>query len=633
MNWKNKKVFISGGAGVIGRELVHKLHAQGAVLYEGDLKAIPADFPKDALYRQGDLNEITQEEIAWFAPEYFIHLAATFERSTESYEFWPENFRHNVRLSNYLMTLMKDLPSLKKVVYASSYLIYSPELYSFQMPQQAGFRLNETHPIYPRNMIGCAKLLHEIELRFINDYKSSQYKSISVRIFRGYGRGSKDVISRWVRDLLQGKKIDLYAKEGMFDYIYGRDTAEGLLRLAASEEAEGIVNLGTGRSRRVSDVVAILGKHFRDMQVQEHPSDLLFEASECDTTLFRQYTGWLPEYDLEQSIPEIIEYERAGLNQAESVKIGNVLVTSISKKVPLLKAVKKAAQKISGEIKVFGGDLSPEVIGAYFVDEFYAMKRIADTDIEDVITYCREKNITLIIPTRDGELAFWAQHADRLFAEGITVNVSSAEAVDTCIDKMKFAEVCRQKNIPAIPTYAEPEGENRTWVVKERFGAGSEKLKLNATAAEAKEFATNLSDAIFQPFIKGTEYSVDSYVSKAGELKGLVIRKRSLVVNGESQITEIEYNSGLEQLFADIIRTLNLRGPLVLQALVNDKGVHVIECNPRFGGATTLSVHHGLDIFYWSILEANGTDISPYPFVRIKGIKKQIRFNEDLLVG
>lgn len=109
---KGKRVFISGGNGVIGKELVSKLHKQGAIIFVGDLKPRPLEMPLDILYRQGDLNYITKQEIEEFAPEYFIHLAATFERSVETYEFWDENHWHNVRLSTYLMTQIKDLPSL-----------------------------------------------------------------------------------------------------------------------------------------------------------------------------------------------------------------------------------------------------------------------------------------------------------------------------------------------------------------------------------------------------------------------------------------------------------------------------------------------------------------------------------------
>jgi len=160
MRLKGRRIFISGGNGVIGNTLIEKLHNEGAILYVGDLKPRPLNWPKDILYRQGDLNYLSIDEISDFAPEYFFHLAATFERSTETYEFWAENYRHNVRLSNHLMTVMKDLPSLKKVIFASSYLIYDPALYNFKEPAEKAFRLKKTDPIYPRKFNGVAKLSH-----------------------------------------------------------------------------------------------------------------------------------------------------------------------------------------------------------------------------------------------------------------------------------------------------------------------------------------------------------------------------------------------------------------------------------------------------------------------------------------
>src|SRR5690606_35695036 len=102
-----------------------------------------------------------------FAPEFVFHLAATFERSTETPEFWDENDRHNVRLSHHLMGLVKQVSSVRKVVFASSYLIYNPDLYTFDAPAETPVTLKEEDPIHPRNLCGAAKLLHEIELQFL----------------------------------------------------------------------------------------------------------------------------------------------------------------------------------------------------------------------------------------------------------------------------------------------------------------------------------------------------------------------------------------------------------------------------------------------------------------------------------
>ena len=122
---QNKNVFISGGAGVIGRELVSKLYKMGANIFVGDLEDRPVEFPDSVKYRKGDLNYITKEELDAFSPEIFFHLAATFERSEETYAHWEENFWHNIRLSNYLMTLMREISSLKRGYSTPSILVVS----------------------------------------------------------------------------------------------------------------------------------------------------------------------------------------------------------------------------------------------------------------------------------------------------------------------------------------------------------------------------------------------------------------------------------------------------------------------------------------------------------------------------
>ena len=55
---KNKKIFISGGAGVIGLELVQILVKCGAIVMVGDLKPRPSCFSNKVIYIQGDLNLI-----------------------------------------------------------------------------------------------------------------------------------------------------------------------------------------------------------------------------------------------------------------------------------------------------------------------------------------------------------------------------------------------------------------------------------------------------------------------------------------------------------------------------------------------------------------------------------------------
>ncbi|GAB3578253.1 NAD-dependent epimerase/dehydratase family protein [Hymenobacter daeguensis] len=645
-----KRIFISGAAGVIGQEMVRRLAALPADIQvlAGDLKPRPADFPDRFQYRQGDLNFLTEPEIAAFAPDLFIHLAATFERSTETYGFWEENFRHNVQLSHHLMTVQKDLPSLRRVVFASSYLIYDPALYTFaEVPAQPR-SLRETDPILPRNLTGMAKLAHEIELRFLDTFRAAQFSTVAPRIYRGYGRNGRDITSRWVRMLLAGEEITVYGAESFFDYLYAADTAEGLLRLAAAEAVTGLVNLGTGRARRVAEVVDVLRQNFPQMRAKYVASDIPFEASQADMALWSSQIDWLPPTTLEVAIPEIIAFERARQGAGAAAETagtqgpGHILISSVSAKVPLVQAVQNAARRFGPGLKVLGGDLNPQALAFHYTDGHWVMPLTIDDHLPDIIRHCQAENITRIIPTRDGELAFWARHRATLAQAGIAVLVSEPAAVHRCLDKVEFATFGRLAALPVIPTSLrldalatdrEPLPANAAFVVKERYGAGSLSLGLNLPEAAALAHSYELQEPVFQRFIQGPEISVDGYVDRAGRVHGQVARTRDLVVRGESQITTTLDVPDVLARLTPAIEKLGLYGPFVLQAILSeDGGLHIIECNCRFGGASTLGIAAGVDSFFWFLQEAAGAELRQFPFRPAPGRLRQIRAAADVVV-
>lgn len=630
-----KRIFISGGAGVIGSELVPLLHDAGAVVLVGDLKPRPESWPNTVLYRQGDLNGLSGDELRAFAPEVFIHLAATFERSTEAYGFWEENFRHNVLLSHHLITLHKDLESLRRVVFASSYLVYDPELYNFAEPPSRARKLVEHDAISPRNLTGMAKLAHEGELRFLDSFQKERFSSVAARIFRGYGKGSKCVISRWIRALLRNEPIHVYRPEGMFDYIYAGETARGLMKLVEHSDITGTINLGTGRARRVSEVVDELRRHFPAMQVTAGDMDIPYEASQADMDAFELATGWKPERQLEDVIPAIIEHERQYANQTASGNVGHVMVTSAAGKVPLLRRVKEAAAKLHPGIRVLAADADASALTQHFADGFWTMPYLRDLNAVRLIEACRERGVTCLVPTRDGELAFFAEHREVLEHAGIGVMVSAPSTVDICLDKLRFCAFALEAGLPVIPTFDRlPADGHGRWVVKERFGAGARSIGLDLSGTEAHSHAARLSAPIFQPFIGGArEHSADIYVDRSGRMKGCIIRTRDMVVEGESQVTTTTTNEALAEVCRKLVAILPFYGHIIVQAFVDESGsVHLIEVNPRFGGASSLSIAAGLDSFYWFLLESQGTDLHDYPCFHDPSRRlRQVRYAQDLI--
>lgn len=305
-----KSIFISGGAGVIGKELIKKLEGSGYSISTGDLKNKPREFSNEIHYRHGDLNDISLRELEEINPDIFIHLAASFERSIESYSFLNENFINNVRLSHHLLSLIKNLPKVNQIIFASSYLVYDSSQYLFPNMLEKPIEIDEKFPLYPRNLTGSAKLMHEVELNFIHKLSQRDISVVIARIFRGYGLNSRDIISRWVRELINGKEISVYNPESMFDFIYSEDTAEAIKRLVQSENVSGIFNLGSGSSRSISNVLDILKYHFPDMQTIHYASTEYLEASQAVISNLSKSINWRPIYSLEEAIPKIITFEK-----------------------------------------------------------------------------------------------------------------------------------------------------------------------------------------------------------------------------------------------------------------------------------------------------------------------------------
>lgn len=629
-----QRFFVSGGAGVIGRELVPRLVAAGHEVWVVDLKARPAEFGPAVRYRQGDLNAMTPAEWGAMAPDVFIHLAATFERSTETWGFWDENFLHNVRLSHHLMTLAREHPALKRVVFASSYLIYDPKLYQFEQAAERATALREDAPILPRNLTGMAKLAHEIELRYLDGFCQQRFSTVCARIFRGFGRGSRDVVSRWVRALLAGEPITVFRDEGLFDYVYAADTAEGLLRLADSG-ATGIVNLGTGQAHRVAEVVELLRGHFPGARIERGESDIPFEASCADTTQLRALLGWVPHKPLADAVAEIVAYERERFGSAEKAAVPlRVLVSSASRKVPLVRAMQAAVKAIDPHGTVVAGDSDADAVTRHVADAFWAMPPTRDERFAELRAGLLAHGIRAVLPTRDGELAFWSRHAEALARDGVQVLVSAPAAVERCLDKLAFARFGAEQRLPFIPAFERvDDAGSGPFVVKERFGAGSRALGLNLDAEAARAHAATLESPIVQPFVAGQEISVDAWLDRRGRAKGLVLRRRDRVRNGESEVTTTFRDDAVESQCRRVLEALGLAGPVVMQAMLTDGGgLQVIECNARFGGASTTGLAAGLDSLQWSLREALGEDVAPWPFVRCAGEVRQVRVAHDLVV-
>jgi carbamoyl-phosphate synthase large subunit len=409
--------------------------------------------------------------------------------------------------------------------------------------------------------------------------------------------------------------------------MFGTDTAEGLYRLSQTKYS-GIVNLGTGRARKVKDIISILKKEFPNSVIKHKTTEELIESSQADTALLKRITNWTPKSKLENTIPKIIQFEKKKLNSEYKIKVNNILITSISNKVLLIKNLKESCKKLNGSWKIFGSDMNPNCLGKFFVDFFINTKKFNTKSANEILKYCNKYKIKIIIPTRDAELDFFEKNF-KLFEKN-SIRIMLTNDVKRFTDKMffyntfhtKFNIIESKENINTLKC--------NKYVVKEKFGSGSRNIGLNLTKKQAISFSNRLLNPLFQPYVEGEEFSVDGYCDINTKLMGLVIRKREIVIDGESKVTTtLSMENPLYRKIAKIISELKIQYHFVLQFILSKKGeIFVLECNARYGGASSISIKSGLKSFEWFL---NNDKLKNQVFLPKKQIT-QVRHETNLFL-
>ena len=289
-----------------------------------------------------------------------------------------------------------------------------------------------------------------------------------------------------------------------------------------------------------------------------------------------------------------------------------ILFTSLSAKKSLYDYVLKDARRFHPDARLIGADSNPVCFGAQYVEEFITMPPISDLDPTGFCDFCVKHRISHVIPTRDGELAFLAETEKILGEENIHVFIAPPEPVSKCLDKLVFSERLAADGMPVISassTIAELPDDHL--VVKERHGAGSEQIGINLTREAAEIHAEKMKDPIFQPYIQGHEFSAEVWLDKTSRAYGVVLRWRKKVVNGESHHTVTFHNGEWEDLVVSCVEALGLTGHALAQVIVDENNSpHIVEINPRLGGASPLSLACGLHSIEWFLRETAGELIS-----------------------
>jgi carbamoyl-phosphate synthase large subunit len=217
---------------------------------------------------------------------------------------------------------------------------------------------------------------------------------------------------------------------------------------------------------------------------------------------------------------------------------------------------------------------------------------------------CRDNKISLVVSVADRELNALDIIVIDLKALGVkTLLPTIPGALAICQNKRLFVQWCSEEGFPTPRTI--PTGRARSVIANSaRFplfarpaiGQSSIGTWVVTTPEMMAAFESMADELIIQEMVTDPEYSIDVLSSFEGKALQAVVRRRLVVRGGESTTTQVVQCSELEALALKVCDGLGLVGHSVVQAFWSERnGPRLIEVNPRFGGASTLSIRAGLD--------------------------------------
>lgn len=314
MEFKAKKVLVTGASGFIGSRLVEQLVGLGAdvrayVHYNarsdyGLLELLPKEVMGAVEIAPGDLKDGDAVRRAVKGCEVVFHLGALIA-IPYSYRNPNDMVQTNVvGTANVLNAALEY--GVERLVHTSTSETYGTAQYQ---------PIDELHPLvgqspYSASKIGADKLAESYYLSFGTPIAT-------IRPFNTYGPGqsARAVIPTIISQALAGDTIRIGSTDPKRDFNFVDDTIAGFLAVAGHDAALGeVINVGSGRTVSVAYVIEevsrILGKHFEIItdQARIRPEKSEVGLLQADTRKAERLLGWKPEVPLEEGLRRTVEW-------------------------------------------------------------------------------------------------------------------------------------------------------------------------------------------------------------------------------------------------------------------------------------------------------------------------------------
>ena len=277
-----------------------------------------------------------------------------------------------------------------------------------------------------------------------------------------------------------------------------------------------------------------------------------------------------------------------------------ILFTSVGRRVELMQAFRAAADRLGMTLEIWGADMTDTAPALAYCHKALKVCRIKDENyLPLLLEVCEREKIDALIPTIDTDLLILAKNKKAFEAIGTTVFVSDEDKIAVCRDKRFTADYFNSVGLQSphpVDDYTKYTGGFPAFI-KPKDGSSSIGAHKVGNADELKSYSEQVPDYIIQPFVSGTEYTVDVFCDTEGKPIHITPRIRQAVRAGEVLKTEIVNDGRIIEEILQLLADYKPCGAITVQLIRDGKsGIdYYIEINPRFGGGAPLSIKAGAD--------------------------------------
>ena len=314
MNWKNKKVLVTGADGFIGSHLTERLVELGvkvrALVYYNSFNSWGwlDSFPKETLNKieiiQGDIRDIYNLRSVMKNVDIVFHLAALIA-IPYSYISPVSYIKTNIEGTLNVLQVATDL-KLEKVIHTSTSETYGTAQY---------IPIDENHPLQGQSPYSASKIGADMIAESF--YCAFNLPVATARPFNTYGprQSARAVIPTIVSQIISNSSIRLGSLNPTRDFVYVKDTVEGLIAVAQSDKSVGeVINIGTGVETSIGDlfekIKTVLGKDvkvtFDEERVRPEKSEVLRLCASTEKAA--KLLNFQTKYTLEEGLKETIDW-------------------------------------------------------------------------------------------------------------------------------------------------------------------------------------------------------------------------------------------------------------------------------------------------------------------------------------